>query len=82
MIKHKQRCVDDIYNTLNDIFYQQYSAGAYKAKPSPLCSWCSHGGYEKGDCEYDSHFMRKDIPLPEREGMKYAKRKTYRKKRH
>lgn len=64
-IKNVQRTVDDIKNILLDIFTNMYKPQKYKAKPSPLCSWCAHGAYDKNDCPFKQLYYRKDIELPD-----------------
>lgn len=64
-VKHKQRTIDDIIKELLDIFYQQYSGKEkYTPSPTPLCSWCPHGMYEKNNCKYCQRYIRKDLPYP------------------
>lgn len=64
-IKSIQRTAMDVKNTLLDIFTSMYKPQKYKAKPSPLCSWCTHGAYDKNDCPFKQLYYRKDIELPE-----------------
>ena len=65
--------VDEIYNQLVNIFRDQYTTGKYKAIPTPLCSWCSHGMYEKNNCTYAQKYIRKDIPIPKQNIRRVAK---------
>lgn len=76
-IKQKQRCIDDVNKELIKIFERQYTQGmgAFKAHPTPLCSWCNHGHYEKEDCKYAMDFERKDMERPKK---KNARSNLYR----
>ena len=64
-IKSIQRTIEDVRNTLLDIFTSMYRPQKYRAKPSPLCSWCTHGAYDKNDCQFKQLYYRKDIELPD-----------------
>ena len=64
-VKSVQRTVNDIKDILIGIFTEMYKPHKYSAKPSPLCSWCTHGAYEKNDCPFKQLYFRKDIDLPE-----------------
>ena len=64
-IKSVQRTIEDVRNTLLDIFTSMYRPQKYRAKPSPLCSWCTHGAYDKNDCQFKQLYYRKDIELPD-----------------
>lgn len=63
-IKYKQRTVQNIFDVLIDIFTKQYCEGCYRSNPTPLCSWCALGKYEKDNCKYAMEYIRKDIDLP------------------
>ena len=65
-VKEEGNTVSEVYDKLIDIFREQYTVGKYKPAPCPLCSWCSHGLYEKNNCRYAMKYIRKDIPLPKR----------------
>ena len=64
-VKSVQRTIDDVKTILLGIFTDMYRPQKYKAKPSPLCSWCTHGAYDKNDCQYKQLYYRKDIDLPD-----------------
>ena len=69
-LKSKDKCIDDIYKELMDIFVLQYATGAmaYKPNSSPLCSWCDYskiyGDNGNYSCNYAMLYERKDIEIP------------------
>lgn len=65
-LKWKQRTCDEIVSQLIDIFELQYATGmeAYNPNPTPLCSWCNYGFYNKHNCKYAMKFIRSDLDLP------------------
>ena len=65
-VKQYQRTVKEVTDTLVEIFREQYTTPDFPPNPSALCSWCSHGMYEKNNCEHRQFYKRKDIPIPKK----------------
>ena len=72
-IKQQGRLVQEVIEELWGIFADQYTTGVFEPKPCALCSWCSHGLYDKNNCEHAMFYKRKDIPLPRKNIKRFRK---------